>query len=414
VAVALLLNLAPTTIPTLAATSIANFRASGVTFSSEFSGVLDATRTLVRSAGFIGQIVETMPAVYVVAIGSNTFGQASAEFIGKAIAPPVQVLRRVVDRELCEVVGGQLVWQDDQQVYIMKADRNIVSVARIDATELRFGTTAVEAQPCATQVVAIPDEPAQVSTTLITVPVTVEDGDVPPATSVSVVDFRSIVYLDNNELEVTPPFSGFRYVILPLSRVPVIGIDYKASGDDFSAIYSFYLNDAKSAQDEVNNALAPIRNALTATAKAGHCTLGIEVFGYASPKPFANGNIESNRFLAEGRRAAVLKSLGFKDGESEAPGLRLVSDLPQGQPAAPFKWTPMFANYDEMHEHLRGWYGAELNAVAEINPPDRESDTTKRLRESIARSVVLAISESDLEGCQGISAPETTVAANKQ
>jgi hypothetical protein len=140
----------------------------------------------------------------------------------------------------------------------------------------------------------------------------------------------------------------------------------------------------------------------------------IDVRGYASVKGFKNvgdpkakENDNLNWLLAEGRRVAALRSLGFasqatflapergKQKDAPDPGhLELFAPLspPTKQPVDAV-WPARFPDYDSMHSSLEDW----LDLTGDDQLPDAVRDG---FTEAMMRSVVLAIKNDDLKSCR--------------
>ena len=311
-------------------------------------------------------------------------------------ATPVQALRRVAGRELCEVVEGDVAWQDGEQVYaVVRPARgsggptwSIAAIARSDATELRFGPAMIEVEPCATQAV----QTSEFSIANIPVTITTEAGD-GTSSSTTTLDVRSNLFIDGEQVTLLPPPElDKRLLIVPLSQISVEEVttfDAERAGY-FGRIFDFYLDKNPVLIEE--NWILPIREALLASVEAG-CAIEIEAFGYASDMRFPQENEWSNYYLAEGRRAYVLEKLGFTNGSSEVRlegkegVLRLVGGTGQRPLNGAFMpFTPSFGSYDEMIEHLGKWYS-------------EPSEATERLQESLVRSVIISISQKSIASC---------------
>ncbi len=217
--------------------------------------------------------------------------------------------------------AGQVIWQDNENVYVL-VNTDVLSIARHDIAEVRYGGARSAAGRCATQE-GLFAEPGQivVANTPVNVPVTVTvEGSSPessPGTETN-IQFYSSLFLDGDSVTLIDGEPGYRYVVLPMSWNDVkVGVPADNDGA-YKKIYELYLEDRATvplgidpaADTGLRTLVRPIYDALRAST-AAVARSGWMSGGYASDKRFEPGNSEANFLLGEGRRAAVLKVMGF-------------------------------------------------------------------------------------------------------
>lgn len=384
---------------------------------------------------------------------------ASADWSLAAVARPViaalpltaaQMLRHTPGRESCQVAEGNLVWQDDSRLFLADTKGNIVSVARNEVSEVRFGASRVEADRCQTQGdfygktqinVAVPEPKVVVyggtDITIATTPVAVSVPDDP---SKSVLQFYSTVFVGGAPVEIPlPDASEWSHVILPVftdkvelrdSRLNPDTPEYADRVSKFALCSSrdLELREAEtalrdrwcqgwevSARVALDAGVKPIREALATLRRQG-CSVRVDVEGFASDNDFDGASEERDKelnwLLAEGRRVAVLLALGFNaetgmfalDAVEQGDGHGTLDLQPSqtGVSFADLKWDARFSDFDDMRSELGRWLDLEIQQ----NDPRQDG-----FAEALKRSVVIAIAREDLAKCRIPNAPGTLTAA---
>ncbi len=162
------------------------------------------------------------------------------------------------------------------------------------------------------------------------------------------------------------------------------------------AQWAALMGDDEGRRIPIHSALAPVRAMIDAKLNDG-CSVEIDVLGYASVKRFPTDEGEHARlnwYLAEGRRASAIAALQLPYGKlqmASGEGTLTVVDgtdlAPEGHAEG---WHYRFADHSAMRASLQAWY----------DEPNLPQDQANPLAEAFARSVVVAIRNSDLSDCR--------------